>query len=142
MRPSGWKAVCGSGGRRTSRYCHGRGGISEYENYFHVLGLPYDESKDRYYTSEITEEKIDEQVKKLYDEKIDNLDKVLKGVEKNPELQKIKEGFTEKFEDAYNALKDRNSRKNYIDLLTKIKDDNFQNTDNKENKGEDEEWQK
>ena len=63
-------------------------------------------------------------------------------VEKNPELQKIKEGFTEKFEDAYNALKDRNSRKNYIDLLTKIKDDNFQNTDNKENKGEDEEWQK
>ncbi|MFR6022581.1 MAG: hypothetical protein ACLUHC_06655 [Clostridia bacterium] len=116
--------------------------LNQYENYFHVLGLPYDESKDRYYTSEITEEKIDEQVKKLYDEKIDNLDKVLKGVEKNPELQKIKEGFTEKFEDAYNALKDRNSRKNYIDLLTKIKDDNFQNTDNKENKGEDEEWQK
>ena len=116
--------------------------LNQYENYFHVLGLPYDESKDRYYTSEITEEKIDEQVKKLYDEKIDNLDKVLKGVEKNPELQKIKEGFTGKFEDAYNALKDRNSRKNYIDLLTKIKDDNFQNTDNKENKGEDEEWQK
>ena len=116
--------------------------LNQYENYFHVLGLPYDESKDRYYTSEITEEKIDEQVKKLYDEKIDNLDKVLKGVEKNPELQKIKEGFTEKFEDAYNALKDRNSRKNYIDLLTKIKDDNFQNTDNKENKGEDEDWQK
>lgn len=116
--------------------------LNQYENYFHVLGLPYDESKDRYYTSEITEEKIDEQVKKLYDGKIDNLDKVLKGVEKNPELQKIKEGFTEKFEDAYNALKDRNSRKNYIDLLTKIKDDNFQNTDNKENKGEDEEWQK
>ena len=116
--------------------------LNQYENYFHVLGLPYDESKDRYYTSEITEEKIDEQVKKLYDEKIDNLDKVLKGVEKNPELQRIKEGFTEKFEDAYNALKDRNSRKNYIDLLTKIKDNNFKNTDNKENKGEDEEWQK
>ena len=116
--------------------------LNQYENYFHVLGLPYDESKDRYYTSEITEEKIDEQVKKLYDEKIDNLDKVLKGVEKNPELQKIKEVYTEKFEDAYNALKDRNSRKNYINLLTKIKDDNFQNTDNKENKGEDEEWQK
>ena len=33
--------------------------LNQYENYFHVLGLPYDESKDRYYTSEITEEKID-----------------------------------------------------------------------------------
>lgn len=116
--------------------------LNQYENYFHVLGLPYDESKNKYYTSEITEEKIDEQVKKLYDEKIDSLDKVLKGVEKNPELQKIKEGFIEKFEDAYNALKDRSSREHYIDLLNKIKDNSFSDTCNNENKGEDEEWQK
>ena len=116
--------------------------LNQYENYFHVLGLPYDESKDRYYTSEITEEKIDEQVKKLYDEKIDNLDKVLKGVEKNPELQKIKEGFTEKFEDAYNALKDRNSREHYIDLLKEIKDDKAENDNKYECKGGEEEWEK
>ena len=31
--------------------------LKKYENYFHVLGLPYDESKDGYYTSEIDRRK-------------------------------------------------------------------------------------
>ena len=35
--------------------------LKKYENYFHVLGLPYDESKNEYYTSENEEEKINEQ---------------------------------------------------------------------------------
>ena len=116
--------------------------LNQYENYFHVLGLSYNESQNEYYTSESKEEEINERVKKFYDEKIANLDKALKGVEKNPELQKIKEGFIEKFKDAYNALKDKNSRENYIDLLSKIKDNSFPDTCNDGNKGGDEEWQK
>ena len=142
MRSSGWKAVCGSGGRRTSRYCHGRGGISEYENYFHVLGLPYDESKNEYYTSENEEEKINEQVKELYKKNINNIEKMLRGLEINEEIQKIKEEFIEKFQDAYSALKDRNSREHYIDLLKEIKDDKAENDNKYECKGGEEEWEK
>ena len=97
--------------------------LKKYENYFHVLGLPYDESKNEYYTSENEEEKINEQVKELYKKNINNIEKMLRGLEINEEIQKIKEEFIEKFQDAYSALKDRNSREHYIDLLKEIKDE-------------------
>lgn len=116
--------------------------LKKYENYFHVLGLPYDESKNEYYTSENEEEKINEQVKKLYNKNINNIEKMLRGLEINEEIQKIKEEFIEKFQDAYSALKDRNSREHYIDLLKEIKDDKAENGNNHECKGGEEEWAK
>ena len=116
--------------------------LKEYENYFHVLGLPYDESKNEYYTSENEEEKINEQVKELYKKNINNIEKMLRGLEINEEIQKIKEEFIEKFQDAYSALKDRNSREHYIDLLKEIKDDKAENGNNHECKGGEEEWAK
>lgn len=116
--------------------------LKKYENYFHVLGLPYDESKNEYYTSENEEEKINEQVKELYNKNINNIEKMLRGVEINEEIQKIKEEFIEKFQDAYSALKDRNSREHYIDLLKEIKDDKAENGNNHECKGGEEEWAK
>ena len=116
--------------------------LKKYENYFHVLGLPYDESKNEYYTSENEEEKINEQVKELYKKNINNLEKMLRGLEINEEIQKIKEEFIEKFQDAYSALKDRNSREHYIDLLKEIKDDKAENGNNHECKGGEEEWAK
>lgn len=116
--------------------------LKKYENYFHVLGLPYDESKNEYYTSENEEEKINEQVKELYKKNINNIEKMLRGLEINEEIQKIKEEFIEKFQDAYSALKDRNSREHYIDLLKEIKDDKAENGNNHECKGGEEEWEK
>ena len=116
--------------------------LKKYENYFHVLGLPYDESKNEYYTSENEEEKITEQVKELYNKNINNIEKMLRGLEINEEIQKIKEEFIEKFQDAYSALKDRNSREHYIDLLKEIKDDKAENGNNHECKGGEEEWAK
>ena len=116
--------------------------LKKYENYFHVLGLPYDESKNEYYTSENKEEKINEQVKELYKKNINNIEKMLRGLEINEEIQKIKEEFIEKFQDAYSALKDRNSREHYIDLLKEIKDDKAENGNNHECKGGEEEWAK
>ena len=116
--------------------------LKKYENYFHVLGLPYDESKNEYYTSENEEEKINEQVKELYKKNINNIEKMLRGLEINEEIQKIKEEFIEKFQDAYSALKDRNSREHYIDLLKEIKDDKAENGNNHECKGGEEEWAK
>ena len=116
--------------------------LKKYENYFHVLGLPYDESKNEYYTSENEEEKINEQVKELYKKSINNIEKMLRGLEINEEIQKIKEEFIEKFQDAYSALKDRNSREHYIDLLKEIKDDKAENGNNHEGKGGEEEWAK
>lgn len=116
--------------------------LKKYENYFHVLGLPYDESKNEYYTSENEEEKINEQVKELYKKNINNIEKMLRGLETNEEIQKIKEEFIEKFQDAYSALKDRNSREHYIDLLKEIKDDKAENGNNHECKGGEEEWAK
>ena len=116
--------------------------LKKYENYFHVLGLPYDESKNEYYTSESEEEKINEQVKELYKKNINNIEKMLRGLEINDEIQKIKEEFIEKFQDAYSALKDRNSREHYIDLLKEIKDDKAENGNNHECKGGEEEWVK
>ena len=116
--------------------------LKKYENYFHVLGLPYDESKNEYYTSENEEEKINEQVKELYKKSINNIEKMLRGLEINEEIQKIKEEFIEKFQDAYSALKDRNSREHYIDLLKEIKDDKAENGNNHECKGGEEEWAK
>ena len=116
--------------------------LKKYENYFHVLGLPYDESKNEYYTSENEEEKINEQVKELYNKNINNIEKMLRGLEINEEIQKIKEEFIEKFQDAYSALKDRNSREHYIDLLKEIKDDKAENGNNHECKGGKEEWAK
>ena len=116
--------------------------LKKYENYFHVLGLPYDESKNEYYTSEHEEEKINEQVKELYKKNINNIEKMLRGLEINEEIQKIKEEFIEKFQDAYSALKDRNSREHYIDLLKEIKDDKAENGNNHECKGGEEEWAK
>lgn len=116
--------------------------LKKYENYFHVLGLPYDESKNEYYTSEKEEEKINEQVKELYKKNINNIEKMLRGLEINEEIQKIKEEFIEKFQDAYSALKDRNSREHYIDLLKEIKDDKAENGNNHECKGGEEEWAK
>lgn len=116
--------------------------LKKYENYFHVLGLPYDESKNEYYTSENEEEKINEQVKKLYNKNINNIEKMLRGLEINEEIQKIKEEFIEKFQDAYSALKDRNSREHYIDLLKEIKDDKAENGNNHECKEGEEEWAK
>ena len=116
--------------------------LKKYENYFHVLGLPYDESKNEYYTSENEEEKINEQVKELYKKNINNIEKMLRGLEINEEIQKIKEEFIEKFQDAYSALKDRNSREHYIDLLKEIKEDKAENGNNHEWKGGEEEWAK
>ena len=116
--------------------------LKKYENYFHVLGLPYDESKNEYYTSENEEEKINEQVKELDKKNIHNIEKMLRGLEINEEIQKIKEEFIEKFQDAYSALKDRNSREHYIDLLKEIKDDKAENGNNHECKGGEEEWAK
>lgn len=116
--------------------------LKKYENYFHVLGLPYDESKNEYYTSENEEEKINEQVKELYNKNINNIEKMLRGLEINEEIQKIKEEFIEKFQDAYSALKDRNSREHYIDLLKEVKDDKAENGNNHECKGGEEEWAK
>ena len=116
--------------------------LKKYENYFHVLGLPYDESKNEYYTSENEEEKINEQVKELYKKNINNIEKMLRELEINEEIQKIKEEFIEKFQDAYSALKDRNSREHYIDLLKEIKDDKAENGNNHECKGGEEEWAK
>ena len=116
--------------------------LKKYENYFHVLGLPYDESKNEYYTSENEEEKINEQVKELYNKNINNIEKMLRGLEINEEIQKIKEEFIDKFQDAYSALKDRNSREHYIDLLKEIKDDKAENGNNHECKGGEEEWAK
>ena len=116
--------------------------LKKYENYFHILGLPYDESKNEYYTSENEEEKINEQVKELYKKNINNIEKMLRGLEINEEIQKIKEEFIEKFQDAYSALKDRNSREHYIDLLKEIKDDKAENGNNHECKGGEEEWAK
>ena len=116
--------------------------LKKYENYFHVLGLPYDESKNEYYTSENEEEKINEQVKELYKKNINNIEKMLRGLEINEEIQKIKEEFIEKFQDSYSALKDRNSREHYIDLLKEIKDDKAENGNNHECKGGEEEWAK
>ena len=116
--------------------------LKKYENYFHVLGLPYDESKNKYYTSENEEKKINEQVKELYKKNINNIEKMLRGLEINEEIQKIKEEFIEKFQDAYSALKDRNSREHYIDLLKEIKDDKAENGNNHECKGGEEEWAK
>ena len=116
--------------------------LKKYENYFHVLGLPYDESKNEYYTSENEEEKINEQVKELYNKNINNIEKMLRELEINEEIQKIKEEFIEKFQDAYSALKDRNSREHYIDLLKEIKDDKAENGNNHECKGGEEEWAK
>ena len=116
--------------------------LKKYENYFHVLGLPYDESKNEYNTSENEEEKINEQVKELYNKNINNIEKMLRGLEINEEIQKIKEEFIEKFQDAYSALKDRNSREHYIDLLKEIKDDKAENGNNHECKGGEEEWAK
>ena len=115
--------------------------LKKYENYFHVLGLPYDESKNEYYTSENEEEKINEQVKELYKKNINNIEKMLRGLEINEEIQKIKEEFIEKFQDAYSALKDRNSREHYIDLLKEIKDDKAENDNKYECKGGEEEWE-
>ena len=106
------------------------------------MGLPYDESKNEYYTSENEEEKINEQVKELYKKNINNIEKMLRGLETNEEIQKIKEEFIEKFQDAYSALKDRNSREHYIDLLKEIKDDKVENGNNHECKGGEEEWAK
>ena len=94
--------------------------LKKYENYFHVLGLPYDESNKN----------------------INNIEKMLRGLEINEEIQKIKEEFIEKFQDAYSALKDRNSREHYIDLLKEIKDDKAENGNNHECKGGEEEWAK
>lgn len=94
--------------------------LNQYENYFHVLGLIFNENKREYYTSEIEEQKINQQVKELYDSKIKQLNKLLEGCENLPEYEKIKENFKEKFYDAYNALKDRNSRINYIKLLDEL----------------------
>ena len=116
--------------------------LKKYENYFHVLGLPYDESKNEYYTSENEEEKINEQVKELYKKNINNIEKMLRGLEINEENKKIKEEFIEKFQDAYSALKDRNSREHYIDLLKEIKDDKAENDNKYECKGGEEEWEK
>ena len=116
--------------------------LKKYENYFHVLGLPYDESKNEYYTSENEEEKINEQVKELYNKNINNIEKMLRGLEINEEIQKIKEEFIEKFQDAYSALKDRNSREHYIDLLKKMQNGNSENRGNHESKGGEEEWEK
>ena len=116
--------------------------LKKYENYFHVLGLPYDESKNEYYTSENEEEKINEQVKELYKKNINNIEKMLRGLEINEEIQKIKEEFIVKFQDSYRALKDRNSREQYIDLLKEINDDKAENGNNHECKGGEEEWAK
>lgn len=116
--------------------------LKKYENYFRVLGLPYDECKNEYYTSENEEEKINEQVKELYNKKIDNIEKMLRGLELNDELQKIKEEFIEKSQDAYSALKDRNSREHYIELLKEINEDKAENGSNYECKGGEEEWAK
>ena len=116
--------------------------LKKYENYFHVLGLPYDESKNEYYTSENEEEKINEQVKELYKKNINNIEKMLRGLEINEEIQKIREEFVEKFQDSYSTFKDRNSREHYIDLLKEIKDDKAENGNNHECKGGEEEWAK
>ena len=88
------------------------------------------------------EEKINEQVKELYKKNINNIEKMLRGLEINEEIQKIKEEFIEKFQDAYSALKDRNSREHYIDLFKEIKDDKAENGNNHECKGGEEEWAK
>ena len=56
--------------------------------------------------------------------------------------KKIKEEFIEKFQDAYSALKDRNSREHYIDLLKEIKDDKAENDNKYECKGGEQEWEK
>ncbi len=77
-----------------------------------------------------------------YNKNINNIEKMLRGLEINEEIQKIKEEFIEKFQDAYSALKDRNSREHYIDLLKEIKDDKAENGNNHECKGGEEEWAK
>ena len=116
--------------------------LNAYENYFHVLGLSYDESKNEYYTSKNEEEKINERVKELYKNKLLQLENMLQKCEKSEELQKIKEKFIVIIQDAYSALKDSNSRKHYIDLLKKMQNDNSANRGNHESKGGEEEWEK
>ena len=116
--------------------------LKTYENYFHLLGLPYDESKIEYYTSKNEEEKINEIVKELYKNKLWQLEKMLQSCEKSEELQKIKEEFIVIIQDAYTALKDNNSRENYIDLLKKIQNKNSENWGNHESKGGEKEWEK
>ena len=92
--------------------------LNSYEDYFHILGL-----NRNIYNKEtsIDEEKdFDKQVHDAYVRQMRNLEKMFKDYSNLPGYLEVKEKFETTLKDAYNALKDRNSRKNYIELLEKI----------------------
>ena len=83
--------------------------FSEYQTYYQILGLS---------NQNITDEKV----KEAYEKKCNELSAMLKGCPEE-EIEEIRETIQEALDDAYTALKTKNSRSNYQDILDNIKGD-------------------
>lgn len=88
-----------------------------YKTYYQILGINPSEATD-------------EKVKELYEKKCNQLEEFFKKcpVNQNTEIKQqiseVKELIQTTFDDAFSALKSKNSRKNYDELLEKIQKTN------------------
>lgn len=81
--------------------------FSKYKTYYEILGINSNEATD-------------EKVRTAYNNRCIQLIKMLRGCDRG-EVQEVRELIQTTFDDAYTALKTENSRKNYNELLRKIK---------------------
>ena len=81
--------------------------FSDYKTYYEILGIK-------------PEEVTDEKVKNLYEEKLKQLDFMFKDYN-NESIKEVEEMIKTSLDNAYAALKSENSRRNYDELLKKIK---------------------
>lgn len=81
--------------------------FSDYKTYYEILGIK-------------PEEVTDEKVKNIYEEKLKQLDFMFKDYN-NESIKEVEEMIKTSLDNAYAALKSENSRRNYDELLKKIK---------------------
>ena len=93
--------------------------LDQYEDYFHILGIKYS-WKDGEELSQEEERKLDEMVESSYRKNMVALDKMLIGMEDHEKYNEIKQRFQTRLNDAYTALKNKDARKHYIEMLKEI----------------------
>ena len=81
--------------------------FSDYKTYYEILGIKH-------------EEVTDEKVKNIYEETIKQLEFMFKDYN-NEAIKEVEEMIKTSLDNAYAALKSENSRRNYDELLKKIK---------------------
>ena len=81
--------------------------FSDYKTYYEILGIK-------------PEEVTDEKVKNIYEEKLKQLEFMFKDYN-NEAIKEVEEMIKTSLDNAYAALKSENSRRNYDELLKKIK---------------------